>query len=165
MDKKAMEELYLEHGKIVYGYLLKLTHNQLLSEEFAQETFYQAICSMDRYKGSCKISSWLCQIAKNIWLNYQRKEKKIEYTDELEHFCGAEQTFDHDIIKEEEKLLLYKILHRLPAHMREVIYLRITGEFTFKEIGEILGKSEVWARTNYYRGKKKIAEEVEKSES
>ena len=56
----------------------------------------------------------------------------------------------------EEKLTLFKALHELPEPMREVIYLRLTGEMSFKEIGEILGRDETWARVNFYRGKQKL---------
>ena len=40
--------------------------------------------------------------------------------------------------------------------MIEVMYLRLTGELTFKEIGKILNKSENWARVTFYRGKQKL---------
>ena len=39
---------------------------------------------------------------------------------------------------------------------KEVLYLRLTGDLSFKEIGEILERSENWARVTYYRGKSKV---------
>ena len=48
---------------------------------------------------------------------------------------------------------LYRRIHGLPEPMREVVYLRITGELSFAAIGEILGKSENWARVTFYRAK------------
>lgn len=62
-----------------------------------------------------------------------------------------------------EKTALYQAVHALPEPMRELVYLRLTGEFSFAEIGEILGKSESWARTTFYRAKQKIMEEMEDS--
>lgn len=55
-------------------------------------------------------------------------------------------------------------MQKLPGKMREVMYLRITGALSFKEIGEILGKSENWARVNFYRGKERIVKEYYSSE-
>ena len=55
-------------------------------------------------------------------------------------------------------------IHRLPEPMRELVHLRLTGEFSFAEIGSLLGKSENWARTAFYRAKQKIRKELNKNE-
>ncbi len=57
-----------------------------------------------------------------------------------------------------EKIALYKAIHSLAEPMREVVHMRLSGEFTFAEIGTILGKSENWARVTFYRAKQKIVE-------
>ena len=62
-----MEELYREYGKIVYHFLLSVCHNAQLAEELTQETFLQAFLSLERFDGSCKISVWLCQIARHLF--------------------------------------------------------------------------------------------------
>ena len=59
----SMEEVYKEHAQTVYRFLLSKTGDGGLSEELTQETFYQAIKSIDRYDGCCKMSTWLCAIA------------------------------------------------------------------------------------------------------
>ncbi|MNV63609.1 hypothetical protein D3C71_1562130 [compost metagenome] len=51
---------------------------------------------------------------------------------------------------------LFKQLHLLDPNTKEVLYLRLTGEFSFREIGEILGRDETWARVTFYRGKQKL---------
>ena len=65
----SIEEAYREHSRTVYRYLLSLTHDVGLSEELTQETFFQAIKSVERFDGSCKVSTWLCAIAKNLLLS------------------------------------------------------------------------------------------------
>ena len=55
---QPMEEIYQAHAKTVYKYLLALTRSPDLAEELTQETFYQAIRSVDRYDGSCAVSTW-----------------------------------------------------------------------------------------------------------
>ena len=83
MEVQSMDEIYRDHAKAVYRYLLSLTHDDSLAEELTQETFYQAIRTVDRYDGSCKITTWLCSIAKNSLLTYRRRHPEHEDLMEL----------------------------------------------------------------------------------
>ena len=153
-----MEKIYEEYFDTVNKYLFCLTRNNDISEELTQETFYKAVKKIDIYKGECKISVWLCQIAKNLWYDECRRNKKvINATEDLFNL----QTLDmvnEEIVPKEEKILLYKKMQKLDERTREVIYLRITGDLSFKEIGIILNKTENWARVTFYRGKNKLKE-------
>lgn len=152
-----MDKIYEECFETVYKYLFCLTHNSDISEELTQETFYRAVKKIDTYNGKCKISVWLCQIAKHLWYNQCRKNKRIVDTDETFDIEDP-QNLEEQIIAGEEKVSLYKKMQNLDEKTREVMYLRITGELSFKEIGEILGKTENWARVTFYRGKSKLKE-------
>ena len=135
--------------------MLSLTHDEDLSEELTQETFFRAMRTMDRYDGSCKLSVWLCQIAKHLW--YQWLDKRSELTENV----PSQESPEKSTLLYMEKTALYQAIHALPDPMRELVYLRLTGEFSFAEIGRILGKSENWARTTFYRAKQKIMEKME----
>jgi RNA polymerase sigma-70 factor (ECF subfamily) len=63
------------------------------------------------------------------------------------------------ILENDSKIELYQRIHNLDEKTREVIYLRITGELSFREIGEILQRNETWARVTFYRGKLKMMED------
>lgn len=154
-----MEQIYEEYFETVYKYLFCLTHNREVSEELTQETFYRAVKKIHSFKGDCKISVWLCQIAKNLWYDECRKNKKTINTDE-NVFLNIQDSnnTEEKTIQNEEKLTLYKKLQNLDEKTREVIYLRITGELSFKEIGMILNQTENWARVTFYRGKQKLKE-------
>ena len=69
-----MDAAYREYAVMVYKFLLSLCYEEELAEELTQETFYQAVRSVDRYDGSCKVSTWLCQIAKHLW--YREIERR-----------------------------------------------------------------------------------------
>lgn len=155
-----IEEVYLEHSKLVYKYLFCLTHNNELAEELTQETFVCAIKEINNFKGNAKLSTWLCQIAKNLWYKELRKIKKAKIIpiDEIGVNIKNEEDIETKIIQNNEKEILYKMIEKLPNELREIIYLRIVGEFSFKQIGEILGKNENWARVTFYRGKEKLKE-------
>ena len=71
-----IEKIYEEYFETVNKYLFCLTHNNDISEELTQETFYKAVKKINTYKGECKMSVWLCQIAKNLWYDQCRKNKK-----------------------------------------------------------------------------------------
>ncbi len=153
-----MKKIYEEYFETVNKYLFCLTHDNDISEELTQETFYKAVQKINTYKGECKISVWLCQIAKNLWYDQCRKKKKIINIEEELFDIQAIETTESQVIENEEKILLYKKLQQLDEKTREVIYLRITGELSFKEIGTILNKTENWARVTFYRGKNKLKE-------
>ena len=154
-----IEKIYEEYFETVYKYLFCLTRNTDISEELTQETFYKAVKSINSFKGDCKISVWLCQIAKNLWYNEYKKNKKIKNINqnELEKIYSNEN-IENDIILNEEKIILYKKMQKLDEVTRNVILLRLTGDLSFKEIGIILNKTENWARVTFYRGKKKLKE-------
>lgn len=153
-----LDSIYREHAKTVYKFLYSKTQNGDWAEELTQETFYRAMYSLDTFNGTCKISTWLCQIAKHIWM--QEIEKRAKYlTTELkdELPAGAVSVIDQ-LVATEQKIDLLKALHLVKDPMREVLYLRLFGDLSFKEIGEIMEQSETWARVTFYRGKKMIVE-------
>ena len=153
-----MKKIYEEYCEVVNKYLFCLTKNYDIAEELTQETFYRAVKKISTYKGECKISVWLCQIAKNLWYDECRKNKKIANNNFDLPNLESEERVEEQVISKDEKITLYKKMQSLDEKTREVIYLRITGELSFKEIGDILNKSENWARVTFYRGKQKMKE-------
>ena len=69
-----MDVIYREYVDSVFRFLMTLCREEGTAEELNQETFYQAVKSADKYDGTCKVSTWLCQIAKHLW--YQELEKR-----------------------------------------------------------------------------------------
>ena len=154
----SMEQIYLMHAKTVYGFLLSRSQNHDLAEELTQETFYQAVKNIDKFKGKSSISTWLCGIAKNLLFEYNRKQKnQVSLSDADEIPIESTET---EIFRKWDNIGLLKSLHNLKEPMREVIYLRLIGNLTFAQIGEIMEKNENWARVTFYRGKEKIIKEV-----
>lgn len=153
-----MDDIYKKYSRIVYNYLYSLSNNIEISEELTQETFYRAIKGIENFRNECKINVWLCQIAKNLWINYIKKEnrtKVIDFDENIENYFITD-----DINSKTDVIELYKEIHKLDEKTREVIYFRILGGLAFKEIGEIFGRSEEWARITFYRGKIKLKEEL-----
>ena len=147
-----MEQIYKKYCKYVYKYLYTLTHNHELSEELMQETFYSAIKNINSFRNDCQIYSWLCQIAKNKWKNYQIRNNKIkiiEYDENIENWLTNDYT-EESI----EKIEIHNKIKNLDETSK------IFAGFTFKEIGQILNKSENWARVVFYRTKLNLKQNI-----
>ena len=150
-----MDNIYQEYANTVYKFLLSQTHNEDLSEELTQETFYQAMRSIDRFDGSCKMSVWLCQIAKHMWYRHLEKHRH-EATDGERIPEEAGPSAEDETIAAERQMELLQRIHALPELTREVVYLRALGGLSFREIGCVMGRTDTWARVTFYRGKEKM---------
>ena len=157
-----MDAIYIKYCKCVYNFLYKLTNDIELSEELIQETFYTAIKKINTLNKKESIRTWLYQIAKNKWKDYLKKNKKanIDLDENTVENLVANYDIEEDMIAKDNIIEFYKKIHMLDIDTREIIYLKIIRNFTFKEISQILGKNEEWARTKFYRGKLKLKESL-----
>lgn len=157
-----MDAIYIKYCKCVYNFLYKLTNDIELSEELTQETFYTAIKKINTLNKKESIRTWLYQIAKNKWKDYLKKNKKanIDLDENTVENLVANYDIEEDMIAKDNIIEFYKKIHMLDIDTREIIYLKIIRNFTFKEISQILGKNEEWARTKFYRGKLKLKESL-----
>lgn len=158
-----IEEIYKEYSTTVYKYLFCLTQNKELSENLTQETFAVAVEDIKKFRGECKLSVWLCQIAKHIWYKELKRKKKNANVsfEEIKEDVLYDETLEEIICAKEKKLNFFKSMQKLDEKSREVMYLRMVGNLTYEEIGEILGKTSNWSRVTFYRAKQKIREESE----
>ena len=150
-----MSEIYRRHAQTVYKFLLSQTHDPDLAEELTQETFYQAVRSIGRFDGGCKVSVWLCQIAKRLWYQYLRRHKRESPMPEAAPEAPTPSA-EEGLLEREGKLDLLRQIHDLGTDAREVVYLRAFGGLTFREIGDVMGRTETWARVTFYRTKEKL---------
>lgn len=157
-----MDEIYSKYGDIVYKYVFCLTGNEDITEEIVQETFVVAIKDIKKFRGECKISSWLCQISKYIWYKKLKKEKQNKEIplDTLQDSLVMEESIEENLCNKTNKIHLFKKLQNLDEDTRNVMYLRIFGNFEYSEIAEIMNKTSNWARVVFFRGKQKLKEEL-----
>lgn len=153
-----MDELYRENAMHVYHFLLSKCHDPVLAEDLTQETFLRAMKGIDTYNGTCKISVWLCQIAKHLLYQHWQKQRIEMPLEEYDWMISEEAEVERQVLAREELLDVLGKMQQLPINMREVMYLRISGELSFREIGQIMGKSENWARVNFFRAKEMLKE-------
>ncbi len=154
-----MEELYKQNAKIVYHFLFSRCKDEGLAEELLQDTFLEAFESIERFDGSCKISTWLCQIARHLLYRHWEKEKREPFG-ELTEEVAAKADTEGQAIQRIELAEVFEVLEQMPEEAARVVKLRAMSELSFKEIGEILGKSENWARVTFFRAKRQLLQEV-----
>lgn len=161
-----IKEAYEQYFNTVFGYLCTLTGgNYDLAEELTQETFFRATKKISEFRGECKMSTWLCQIAKYAYyqsLDKKRRSREVPFEKAVE--LAMQEEIEKSLEDAEAKLHIYKVIHTLPTPMRDVVMLRLTGELSFKEIGDVLNKSENWARVTFYRAKQILGKELNKNE-
>ena len=157
-----IQEVYEKYFTVVYRYLLSLSHNTHIAEELTQETFFKALKKVDDFRGECDLRIWLCQISKNTYYDYLKKNKK--YVPEAQNEL-SEDVFSTDFIQDfsdkETAFRVHKVLHKLSEPYKEVFSLRVFGELSFSDISDLFGKSESWARVTYHRACEKIGEELD----
>lgn len=163
MPSPNMDEIYRRHAKSVYAFLLAKTADRMLAEELTQETFYQAVKSIGSFKGESSVSTWLIGIANNVLRGYFRKQKKQaeEELPKTEIAARGGTSTEDIVLRSMDTISLMQAMHRLPEPYREVLHLRLTADLSFKEIGQIMERTENWARVTYYRGKEKLLKGVE----
>ena len=156
-----IQEVYEQYFTVVYRYLLSLSHNTHIAEELTQETFFKALKKVDDFRGDCDLRVWLCQISKNTYYDYLKKNKKYAPESQDE----KKESFPSDLLQnfsdKETALQVHKVLHRLSEPYKEVFSLRVFGELSFGTISSLFCKSESWARVTYHRACKKIREELD----
>lgn len=166
-----LQEIYINYANDIKRFLFCLTHNYDLAEELTQETFYQACKSIERYDGTCKMSVWLCQIAKHIFYDYLKKQKHYNLVsiDEKSDLLKKQNEYrisleDSYVVKEQAEDIVHAAL-KIKEPYGKVFLLRTLGEMSFKEIGIIFEKSDNWARVTYYRAKEMLIGRINHNES
>ncbi len=152
-------EIYNKFFKDVYKYLLSLCKNPTTAEELTQETFFKALNHIEEFDGKCKLYVWLCQIAKNTYFSYYKKENRYEYDFDLEN-TQLTDDIEQSLLKKETAFEIHKIVHTLEEPYKEVFILRLFSELSFAQIAELFGKTESWARVTYHRARLKIKEDL-----
>lgn len=150
------EAIYVEHFHNVYKYVFSLCRDEAVAEEITQEAFFKAMEHLSRFDGKCSLYVWFCQIAKNTYFTYLKKQKRYAPESDIDLPGHTEPDFESTLFDKEASWELHKLLHELSEPYKEVFSLRVFGELPFSQIGELFGKSDSWARLIFYRAKKEL---------
>ena len=162
MEKNTAEKLYEAFYMKLFSYVMTLARDQNDAMEITQETFFRAITTEREFRGESECYTWLCAIAKNLFIDEKRRHSKYEEVP-LEDQPNMEKSIEMKMVDADSSIQIHKILHSMEEPYKEVFQLRVFGELSFSEIGSIFEKTETWARVTYHRARLKIKERMEKS--
>lgn len=157
------EQIYNAYFKSVYRYIRKLSGDEHIAEEITSETFLKVMKSIGDFRGECDMRVWICQIAKNTYYSYLKKSNRMANVDEteLQNIADPNALLEKQIITQDETRQLRKILHTIPEPYKEIFMWRVFGELSFKEIGDLYGKTDNWACVTYHRARNIIQSRLE----
>ena len=163
MDAQASEKLYEAYYMRVYSYAVTLSGSRELAEEITQETFYRAMTKSASFRREADEVTWLCTIAKNLFYDEKRRQKKTGPIPEDVEADG--KSIEQIATDKDSSFRVHLALHALEEPFREIFELRVFGELGFREIGMIFGKTENWARVTYHRARLKLQERMRTDEN
>ena len=159
MTREQNEQLYETCYMRVFSYAMTLAADRAEAEEITQETFFRAFRRSAGFRGDADEVTWLCAIAKNIFIDEKRRQKRgaAEVADAPDPSKSVERIAED----RDSSFRIHMALHGLQEPYREVFELRVFGELSFREIGTIFSKTENWARVTYHRARIKLQERME----
>ena len=166
----TFDVIFTTYSPLVFRYLRSLCGDAAVAEELTAETFYRAYTHFDSFRGDSKLETWLCAIAKNQYFFYMKKHVRMQADSDVDRMvAGAGITevamsAEQEVMQQVGQMELLKKLHVFPEPGREVLYLRMFGNLSFREIGEVMGKTENWARVTFFRARTNLRKELEKDE-
>ena len=157
------ESIYKEHYNMIYRFVLRMCAQESLAEEVTQETFYQAMRSFDKFQGNSSLTTWLCGIARRVYLTNVRKQPTLPLSEAEQKPDGIDVV--EALIDSDRKMTLHRLLHTLDEPYREVFMLRIYSGLQHEEIGSLFGKTGSWARVTYYRARQMLQKALKEAET
>ncbi len=157
------EKIYRTYFNDVFLYIRRLSNNEHIAEEITSATFYKAMQSIDSFRGNCDIRVWLCQIAKNSYYSYLKKNGRVDSLEnaDISSISAQEETVEEQLYRKDEAMQIQRILHDVSDPYKEVFMWRVFAELSYKQIGQIFNKSENWACVTYHRARKMIKSRLE----
>ena len=158
MTQDRSEKLYEAYYMRVFSYVMTLSGDRSQAEEITQETFFRAFSKQSGFRGESDEATWLCAIAKNLFLDEKRRRSR--FGELPEEMPDTGKSLEQAAADRDSSFRIHMALHALEEPYREVFELRIFGELSFREIGMIFRKTENWARVTYHRAKLKLRERM-----
>ena len=162
-QKRIDKEMLAAEYSAVYRYALALCRDETQAQDITQDTFMRALSTGSRFAGDSSLYTWLCTIAKNLWLDEKRKEKRYADPEALESISDGSD-IEQQAADRDQAMEIHRILHTLEEPYKEVFSLRVFGQLPYKDIAALFSKTESWARVTYYRAKKEITKRLERGD-
>lgn len=143
-------DLYDAYVRHIYDFIYYKTHHKETAEDLTSETFFKALKNIRQFDQSRSFRSWLFAIAHNAVRDHYRVARPTTDIDDVWDLAG-----DDDVIKDTETKRAFrevqKYMGALSSTQRDILILRLWQGLSYKEIAEIIGKSEANSKMIYSR--------------
>jgi RNA polymerase sigma-70 factor, ECF subfamily len=154
-DSEAFGRLYDRHVRTIYDFIYYKTRHKETAEDLTSQTFFKALKNISSVDPDRAIVSWLYKIAHNSVLDHYRT---MRHQDDIDDCYDLSD--DTDVVgaldNAEEVKKVKDYLHKLTPLERDVVIMRVWQELSYKEIADIIGKSEANSKMIFSRTLKKL---------
>ncbi len=171
-DDSGFSILIEKYRKQMVHFMFRMSRNQAVAEELAQEVFLRVYRSRQTYRAEAKFSTWLYRIATNLGVNHARDTKyertaQNVYLDQADPETGttpdvADSTLsvEQELVREERMNAIRKHVMALPERQRNAVLMHKYQEMDYKEIGEVLKLSESATKSLLFRAYQTLRENL-----
>lgn len=150
-NNNAFDELLARNQQKLFSYIMIMVHDQEIANDIFQDTFIKIITRLQegKYTNSGKFSFWMTRIAHNVIMDWFRGRKNEQITEpnaendrsNIRNQDVMEMNRESELINEQILLDVQHMMNSLPEPQREVVYMRLYQQMSFKEISEVTGVS------------------------
>ena len=140
-----------------------MTADEEITQDLVQETFLKLVIHIDKFdaKGKAMFSTYLMKIAKNCYLDYLKKNKKIASEIDIETISDT-ISIEDKIAEKNELDMVLKEIDKLPFEQAQAIKLKYLEEYSLKEIAERMGTKSITIKSRIHEGKKKLKKRIKR---
>lgn len=153
-DVHCQKLLYEKYATKMMGVSLRYCNSKMEAEDVLQDAFIKIFNKIKTFKGEGSFEGWVRKVV--VFTALKSNDKRVKKFEPSNLDNAPEQTFNSQAISKMETDSLLKILNKLPDGYKTVFNLYAIEGYSHKEIGEMLGVTEVTSRTQYSRAKKQL---------
>ena len=145
---ESFNKLLIKYLGSTYNFFLKITGEIMVSEDLTNEVFLILFKKLNKFRYEAKFSTYLYRIKlnkANSWIA-RDKWKKLLHLDQIKDPLISKLRIEKEYVKIE----LRRQINKLPKKQREIVFLRIYEQLSYKRIFELTGISKNSAKVNYF---------------
>ena len=162
-DEASFNFLVQKHHRPMIHFLYRMTRNQAVAEELAQEVFLRVYRARDSYRAEARFTTWLYRIATNLAVNQARDTKheraaQTIYLDAPDEETGTtpdvaddEPSVEQKLVTGERMAAIRSHVMALPERQRMAVLMHKYQGMDYRQIGEVLKLSESATKSLLFR--------------
>jgi RNA polymerase sigma-70 factor (ECF subfamily) len=163
-DLEGFGELHRRYFNKVVSVVCGIVKDRILAEDMVQDAYVSALKDLPRLNDPNRFYAWLCRIAVNRAIEEKRKtSRRSRWTIDMgatgrdeESFPSSSPNVLEDLVKGERVETVRAALHHLPEGQRAAVVMRYFDALPMKNIASVLGCEEVTARSQVFRGIRRL---------